>query len=162
LAQASIWAERNFKGAVGIDDIEWLRARWKGKLIVKGILDPEDAKLAASHGADAIVVSNHGGRQLDSARSTARAFAGIQEAVGDRIELLFDSGIRSGLDILKALGLGARGCLIGRAYLYGLAAQGEAGVTTALRVLSQELDAGMALTGVEDVTAIPDGLLIRD
>jgi L-lactate dehydrogenase (cytochrome) len=134
-------------------DLEWVRGLWPGKLVVKGILDPEDAAIAADAGADAIVVSNHGGRQLDGAPSTVEAFPPIRDAVGDRIELLLDGGIRSGLDVLKVLGLGARACLIGRAYLYGLGAAGEAGVKEALRIIGEQLDAGMALTGFLDVTS---------
>jgi L-lactate dehydrogenase (cytochrome) len=155
------WGIRNCK-AVDIAEAEWVRKHWSGKLILKGVLDPEDAKRAVALGADAIVVSNHGGRQLDSAQSTAKAFPAIRDAVGGEVELLFDGGVRSGFDVLKVLGLGAKACLIGRAYVYGLAAYGEAGVTTALRLLARELDTGMALTGVGDVSALPEGLLIFD
>ncbi|MEX2166606.1 MAG: alpha-hydroxy acid oxidase [Methyloceanibacter sp.] len=161
LGTVSLWAERNYKGAVGVTDLEWVRQNWPRKLVVKGVLDPEDAKLAIKLGADAVVVSNHGGRQLDGATTTARAFPAIRDAVGDDAELLFDSGVRSGLDMLKVLGLGAKGCLLGRPVVYGLAAHGEAGVTAALRLIAQDLDQGMALTGVDDVNNLPPGLVIE-
>lgn len=153
------WAERNFKGALSPSDIEWVRGVWPGKLIIKGVLDPEDARIAADLGADAVLVSNHGGRQLDSVQTAVHAFPAIREAVGDRVELLFDGGIRTGIDVLKALGLGASGCFIGRAFLYGLAGHGGPGVEAALQLLAEELDVGMTLAGVEDVTAIPAGLV---
>jgi L-lactate dehydrogenase (cytochrome) len=161
LADCSLWAECNYKGIVGVADLEWVRKQWPRKLVVKGVLDPEDAKVAVENGADAIVVSNHGGRQLDCAETPARAFPAIRDAVGDKVELLFDSGVRSGLDVLKALGLGARACLLGRAALYGLAAYGEKGVTAVLELLQQELDAGMLLTGVDDVTRLPPDVVLR-
>jgi L-lactate dehydrogenase (cytochrome) len=160
LASVSAWAERHFKGAVSAADLEWVRQTWPRKLVVKGILDPEDAKLAVKLGADAIIVSNHGGRQLDGANTAVRALPAIRDAVGDDVELIFDSGIRSGLDVLKALGLGANACLLGRAYLYGLAAHGAAGVSASLRLIEDELDEAMALTGVADVNALPPGLVL--
>src|SRR4029450_12558912 len=132
---------------------------WRGKLVVKGILDPEDARMAVKLGADSIVVSNHGGRQLDSTETPVKAFPAIRDAVGDKVELLFDSGIRDGLDVLKALGLGARACLLGRAYLYGLAAYCELGVSTVLPLIEQELDAAMVLTGIKDTTRVPRGVV---
>ena len=141
--------------------LEWVRSLWPGKLIVKGILDTEDAKMAVDAGADAILVSNHGGRQLDSAPSSASVLSSIVEAVGDRTEVYVDSGVRSGLDILKFLGLGARGCFIGRAYLYGLGAYGQAGVTKALEILEEELSIAMALTGVTDVSRVPRDIILR-
>jgi L-lactate dehydrogenase (cytochrome) len=159
LGNVSVWAERNYNGAVGVADLEWVRANWPGKLVVKGILDPEDAKLALKLGADAVVVSNHGGRQLDGAISTAKAFPAVRDAVGGQAELLFDSGVRSGLDVLKVLGLGAKACLLGRPFVYGLAAYGEAGVTAALRLMAVDLDQGMALTGVDDVNDLPPDLV---
>jgi L-lactate dehydrogenase (cytochrome) len=160
LSDCSIWAECNYKGVVHAADLEWVREQWRGKLVIKGILDPEDARTAVKLGADAIVVSNHGGRQLDCAETPVRAFPAIRDAVGDKVELLFDSGIRSGLDVLKALGLGAGACLLGRAYLYGLAAYGEKGVTAVLQLIEQELDAAMALTGVDDAARVPQGVVI--
>lgn len=159
LAAVSDWAARNYKGAFQAADLEWVRKSWPGRLVVKGLLDPEDAEMAVDLGADAILVSNHGGRQLDSALSTACAFPAVRDAVGDRAELYFDGGIRTGLDVLKALGLGAQGCFIGRSYLYGLAAYGGQGVRTALQLLSDELDVGMALTGIRDINALPAGLV---
>jgi L-lactate dehydrogenase (cytochrome) len=124
---------------------------WGGKLILKGILDAEDAKIAAKSGVDAIVVSNHGGRQLDGAVSSIRALPEVAEAVGGKTEVWFDGGIRSGQDVLKALALGARSTMIGRAFLYGLGAMGEAGVTRALEIIRAELDVTMALCGLRDV-----------
>lgn len=161
LASVSAWAEPRFKGAVSAADLEWVRHTWPRKLVVKGILDPDDAKLAAQLGADAIVVSNHGGRQLDGASSTIAMLPAIREAVGDDVEVILDSGVRSGFDVLKALGLGANGCLIGRAFVYGLAAHGEIGVAAALELLSQELEEAMILTGAADVNALPEGLIRR-
>ena len=159
LAKVSVWAESQFKGAVTIEDLEWVRRRWPRKLVVKGVLDPEDARQAVRAGADAIVISNHGGRQLDGADSTIATLPRIREAVGGDAELILDSGVRSGFDVLKALGRGADGCLVGRAYLYGLAAHGERGVTTALELIAQELDEAMTLTGTADVNALPEDLV---
>jgi L-lactate dehydrogenase (cytochrome) len=144
-----------------VKTLEWVRGLWPGKLVVKGILDAEDAKMAVAAGADAILVSNHGGRQLDSAPSTASVLAGIVEAVGDRAEVYADSGVRSGLDVLKFLGLGARACFIGRAYLYGLGAYGQAGVTKALEIIKDELSIAMALTGVTDVEKVSRDIILR-
>ena len=143
------------------DSLEWVRHAWPRKLVVKGILDPDDAKLAAKLGADAIIVSNHGGRQLDGASSTVSMLPAIRDAVGDDVELILDSGVRSGFDVLKALGLGAHGCLIGRAFVYGLAAGGQRGVAAALSLIAQELDEAMTLTGTADVNALPNGLVLR-
>lgn len=145
------WANDNYDQTLSWDDVAWMRKVWPGKLVLKGILDAEDAKRAASLGVDAIVVSNHGGRQLDGAPSTIAALPRIADAAGDRIEVLFDGGVRSGQDVLKALAHGARGCLIGRAYLYGLAAMGGDGVRKALGLIEQELRVSMSLTGVRDV-----------
>ena len=161
LGTLSEWVKQQFDPSFDWHDLEWVRKLWPGKLIVKGILDPEDARIAVEAGADAVLVSNHGGRQLDGAPSTAAAFPAIREAVGDQTELLFDSGVRSGLDVLKALGLGARACFIGRAYLYGLGAGGEAGVRKALTIMSEELDTGMALTGQTDVKSIPPDVIVN-
>jgi len=160
LGALSEWVKQQFDPSFDRHDLEWVRQLWPGKIIVKGILDPQDAELAVAAGADAILVSNHGGRQLDGAPSTVEAFPAVRDAVGERAELLLDSGIRSGLDLLKALGLGARGCFIGRAYLYGLGAWGEAGVHKALSLISEELDAGMALTGVTDVKMVPRDVIM--
>jgi L-lactate dehydrogenase (cytochrome) len=156
------WANDNYDATLSWDDVAWMRKVWPGKLVLKGILDAEDAKRAASLGVDAIVVSNHGGRQLDGAPATIAALPRIADAAADRIEILFDGGVRSGQDVLKALALGAHGCLIGRAYLYGLAAMGGDGVRKALSLIQQELKVSMSLTGVRDVRdANPDILFDR-
>lgn len=160
LADVSVWAERNYKGPVSIADVEWVRKNWPHTLVLKGVLDPDDAKMAVALGADAVVVSNHGGRQLDSALSPVKAFPAIRESVGDDFELIFDGGLRSGLDVLKALGLGAKACFLGRAYLYGLAAYGQKGVEAVLRLTSQELDTAMALTGTADIKHVPPEVVI--
>jgi L-lactate dehydrogenase (cytochrome) len=150
----SRWIAGQFDPALNWKDVEWIRSLWPGKLILKGVLDIEDAKVAAKTGAAALVVSNHGGRQLDGAPSSISALPKIVDAVGSEIEVMFDGGIRTGADILRALALGARSCLIGRAYLYGLGAGGEAGVARAIRILRDELDVSMALCGVNSVQAI--------
>ncbi|MFT5810626.1 MAG: L-lactate dehydrogenase (cytochrome) [Rubritalea sp.] len=147
LSSLSSWTAEQFDPKLSWDDIEWIRKRWGGKLILKGILDPEDAKMAAKTGADAIIVSNHGGRQLDGAQSTISALPAIVDAVGSNIEVHFDGGIRSGQDVLKALCLGAKSTYIGRAYIYGLGAKGEAGVSEVLNIIHTELDTTMALCG---------------
>lgn len=147
IASLTEWTTQQFDPTLTWSDIDWIRERWGGKLILKGILDPEDARIAASTGADAIVVSNHGGRQLDGARSSIDALPGIVDAVGGDIEVHFDSGIRSGQDVLKAICLGATATYIGRAYVYGLGARGEAGVSQALDIIRRELDMTMALCG---------------
>ncbi|MGB5285448.1 MAG: L-lactate dehydrogenase [Polyangiales bacterium] len=141
------WVDSQFDPSVTWDDLAWIRRQWPGKLVLKGILDPQDAKEAAEVGADAIVVSNHGGRQLDDVRSTASALPGIKEVVGDRLELLVDGGIHSGLDVVKMLALGAKACLLGRAWAYAVAAGGEEGVAHALRIIREEMKVAMALTG---------------
>jgi L-lactate dehydrogenase (cytochrome) len=145
------WVSRQFDPTMTWKDIEWIRSIWPGKIVLKGILDVEDAKIAAATGVSAIVVSNHGGRQLDGAPSSIAALPAIADAVGDAVELLFDGGIRTGADILRALALGAHACLIGRAYVYGLGAGGQAGVTKAIEILRKELDVAMALTGTTSV-----------
>jgi L-lactate dehydrogenase (cytochrome) len=147
LSSLSSWTAEQFDPKLSWSDIDWIRERWGGKLILKGILDPEDAKMASKTGADAIIVSNHGGRQLDGAPSSISALPAIVDAVGKDIEVHFDGGIRSGQDILKAICLGAKSTYIGRPYIYGLGAKGEAGVTEALNILHQELDTTMALCG---------------
>jgi L-lactate dehydrogenase (cytochrome) len=156
---AGAWANENFDGSLSWKDIEWARKHWPGKLVIKGILDPADARQAAELGADAIVVSNHGGRQLDGAPSTVEVLPKIANAVGDRIEVLFDGGIRSGQDVLKALALGAHGCMIGRSYLYGLGAMGEAGVRKALDLIAAELKVSMSLTGVRNIGEVTADIL---
>jgi L-lactate dehydrogenase (cytochrome) len=145
------WVAGQFDSSISWRDVAWVRELWPDKLILKGILDPEDAKVAVDNGADAIVVSNHGGRQLDGAMSSIAALPAIVEAVGGRAEVMFDGGIRSGQDVLKALALGATSCLIGRAFLYGLGAMGESGVRIALEIIRKELEVTMALTGLRDV-----------
>ena len=140
--------------------MRWIRERWQGKLILKGILDAEDARLALGTGADALIVSNHGGRQLDGALSTIQSLPAIVDAVGDRIEVHMDGGVRSGQDLLRARALGARGCHIGRAFLYGLGALGEAGVTRCLEILHKELDVTMALCGQTRIDGVGRGILL--
>jgi L-lactate dehydrogenase (cytochrome) len=156
---AGRWANDNFDASLSWEDVNWVRKIWPGKLVLKGVLDPEDAKRAADMGADAIVVSNHGGRQLDGAPSTIAALPRIADAAGDRIEVLFDGGVRSGQDVLKALALGARGCMIGRSYLYGLMAMGQPGVAKALSMIGDELRVSMSLTGVQDVAQVSRDIL---
>ncbi len=147
MASLSSWIAGQFDPSLSWEDIAWIKARWPGKLILKGVLDPEDARRAADSGADALIVSNHGGRQLDGADSSIRALPGIIDAVGRQIEVHMDGGIRSGQDVLKALALGARGVYIGRSMLYGLGALGEAGVARALEIIRHELDTTMAFCG---------------
>lgn len=156
----AVWNAQQFDPTLCWDDVAWVKQQWGGKLILKGIMDVEDAKLARQHGADAIVVSNHGGRQLDGAPSSISALPAIVEAVGHELEVYFDSGIRSGQDVLRALALGAKGVMIGRAFLYGLAAMGEAGVNKSLSIIRAELDTTMALCGVTDIKAINKNILI--
>jgi L-lactate dehydrogenase (cytochrome) len=151
LTTLSHWIAGQFDPTLSWKDVEWVRKLWGGKLILKGILDVEDAKIAASTGADAIVVSNHGGRQLDGAVSSIRALPEVVHAVRGRTEVLFDGGVRSGQDVLRALALGAKGTMIGRAFLYGLGALGEKGVTRTLEIIHSELDVSMALCGLRDV-----------
>lgn len=147
MSSLNAWTTEQFDPQLSWDDIEWIKKRWGGKLILKGILDVEDARLAVETGADAIIVSNHGGRQLDGAQSSISALPAIVDAVGDRIEVHFDGGIRSGQDVLKAICLGAKGTYIGRSYIYGLAANGERGVTQSLEIIEREMDITMALCG---------------
>jgi L-lactate dehydrogenase (cytochrome) len=159
LTTLSQWIASQFDPSLSWKDLAWVRGLWPGKLIIKGILDPEDARLAVDSGADAIVVSNHGGRQLDGAPSSISALPAVVEAVGHRTEVLFDSGVRSGQDVLKALALGARGTFIGKAFLYGLGALGQDGVRLTLELIRRELDVSMALTGISDVRNIDRGAL---
>jgi L-lactate dehydrogenase (cytochrome) len=146
-AQFKEWVDSQFDPSVTWDDLAWVRKHWPGKLVLKGILDPEDAKQAVAVGADAIVVSNHGGRQLDDVRSTVSALPRIKEAVGDELELLVDGGIQSGLDVVKMLALGAKACLLGRAWAFAVAGGGEEGVAHVLRIIREEMHVAMALTG---------------
>ena len=151
MSSLSTWTAQQFDPSLNWDDVAWVKSQWDGKLIIKGILDVEDARLAAASGADALVVSNHGGRQLDGAESSIRVLPKIVDAVGSQIEIHMDSGIRSGQDVLKARALGARGVYIGRAFLYGLGAMGQTGVRTALEIIHKELDVTMALCGHRDI-----------
>ena len=150
----SKWTAEQFDPTLSWKDVEWIKSLWPGKLILKGILDVEDARIATKTGAAAIVVSNHGGRQLDGAPSSIAMLPPIVEAAGSDIEVMFDGGIRSGQDILRAVALGARSCLCGRAYIYGLGAGGQAGVAAAIDIMRKELDISMALTGVTSVAEI--------
>lgn len=155
------WIASQFDPTLNWDDLAWIRELWPGKLILKGILDAEDARLAAGHGVDAIVVSNHGGRQLDGAPASIEVLQEIVAAVDGASEVLFDGGITSGQDLLKALALGARAGLIGKAFLYGLGANGEAGVTQAVEIIRRELSVSMALTGQRDARRIDPAVLLR-
>ncbi len=155
------WVTRNFDPTLTWADLEWVRQHWKGPIVLKGVLDPEDAREAVRHGVDGIVVSNHGGRQLDGVLSGARGLPAIAEAVGDATTVLMDGGVRSGLDVVKALALGAKGVLIGRAWAWALGARGEAGVAHVLAVLRQEMMMAMALTGCTDVRAANSSLLAQ-
>ena len=156
----AVWTNEQFDPRLSWEDVKWVKAQWGGKLILKGIQDVEDAKLAVLTGADAIVVSNHGGRQLDGAESSIKALPPIVAAVGDQIEVWMDGGIRSGQDVLKAWALGAKGVLIGRAMVYGLGAMGEAGVTKALQIIHKELDITMALCGHTNIQNVDEGILL--
>ena len=154
------WTNEQFDPRLSWADVDWVRQQWGGKLILKGIMEVEDAVLAAQHGADAIVVSNHGGRQLDGAPSSIHALPAIVAAVGDRLEVWMDGGIRGGQDVLKAWALGARGTMIGRAMVYGLGAFGEAGVSKALQILHKELDVSMAFCGRTDIRTVDRSILV--
>jgi L-lactate dehydrogenase (cytochrome) len=160
MTSLSTWTKEQFDPKLDWNDVEWIRKRWGGKLILKGIMDVEDAKLAAASGADALIVSNHGGRQLDGAPSSIEALPAIAQAVGSQIEVWMDGGIRSGQDVLKAVALGARGTLIGRAFLYGLGAMGEAGVSRALEIIAKELDITMAFCGHTDILRVDSKVLL--
>jgi L-lactate dehydrogenase (cytochrome) len=159
ITSLSTWINSQFDTSLNWKDIDWIRSIWPGKLILKGILDVEDAEEAAKSGAQALVVSNHGGRQLDGAPSSIEALPEIVDAVGSKIEIMFDSGIRSGQDVMRALALGAKSCMIGRAYVYGLGAAGEAGVAKALDVLGKELTTTMGLCGVNTIAEIDENVL---
>jgi L-lactate dehydrogenase (cytochrome) len=155
------WTASQFDPTLSWKDVEWIKGLWPGKLLLKGILDVEDARIAAKCGADAISVSNHGGRQLDGAPSAISALPKVVDAVGSDIEVLFDSGIRTGADMVRALALGARACIIGRSYIYGLGAGGEAGVTHAINVLGKEFDVTMALCGVKNARDLDERVLVE-
>jgi L-lactate dehydrogenase (cytochrome) len=161
LSDFQTWIHRNFDPSVTWKDVEWLRSQWDGPLIIKGILDPEDARSAVDSGADAIVVSNHGGRQLDGVISSARALPGIADAVGGRLPVLVDGGVRSGLDVVRMLALGADFVLLGRAWAYALAARGGAGVAHVLKLIEAEMRVAMALTGCTSITGIDSSILER-
>jgi L-lactate dehydrogenase (cytochrome) len=160
MGSLSEWTAKQFDTALNWGDVEWIKKRWGGKLILKGIQDVEDAKLAVASGADALIVSNHGGRQLDGAESSIRALPQIVQAVGHQIEVHMDGGIRSGQDVLKARALGAKGTYIGRAFLYGLGAMGEAGVDKVLQIIQKELDLTMAFCGHTQIDAVDQGILL--
>ncbi len=160
MASLAAWTNEQFDPRLSWADVDWVRRQWDGKLILKGIMEVEDAQLAVQHGADAIVVSNHGGRQLDGAPSSVDALPPIVAAVGDKTEVWMDGGIRSGQDVLKAWALGARGTMIGRAMVYGLGAMGEAGVTKALQILHKELDVTMAFCGHTQLTNVDRSILV--
>lgn len=160
MGSLSEWTASQFDPALNWGDVEWIKERWGGKLILKGIQDVEDARLAAQSGADALIVSNHGGRQLDGAQSSIEALPAIVDAVGQQIEVHMDGGIRSGQDVLKAIALGAKGTYIGRAFLYGLGAMGEAGVTRVLQIMHKELDLSMAFCGRTRVETVNREILL--
>ena len=160
MGSLSEWTAKQFDPALSWGDVEWIKRRWGGKLILKGIQDVEDAKLAVNSGADALIVSNHGGRQLDGAMSSISSLPAIVEAVGKQIEVHMDGGIRSGQDALKAIALGAKGTYIGRAFLYGLGAMGEQGVTKALEIIHKELDLTMAFCGRTDINAVDTSIFV--
>jgi len=160
MSSLSAWTSQQFDPALSWNDVEWIKNRWGGKLIVKGIMDPEDARRAAGTGADALIVSNHGGRQLDGAQSSIGALPAIVDAVGKDIEVHMDGGVRSGQDVIRALALGAQGVYIGRPFLYGLGALGEEGVTKCLQIIRNELDLTMAFCGLRDVTHVDRNILL--
>ncbi len=160
MSSLSSWTAQQFDPALNWGDVEWIKKRWGGKLILKGIQDVEDAKLAVQSGADALIVSNHGGRQLDGAQSSIEALPSIVEAVGSQIEVHMDGGVRSGQDVLRARALGAKGVYIGRPFLYGLGAMGEAGVTKCLEILHKELDISMAFCGHTKIDTVDKSILL--
>jgi L-lactate dehydrogenase (cytochrome) len=160
MSSLSSWTANQFDLTLSWKDVEWIKKLWGGKLIIKGIMDPEDARLARDSGADALIVSNHGGRQLDGAQTSIAALPAIVAEVGDGIEVHMDGGIRSGQDVIKAVALGAKGVYIGRPFLYGLGAMGEAGVTKCLEILQKELDLTMALCGLRDIRDVDRNILL--
>jgi L-lactate dehydrogenase (cytochrome) len=161
MASLSAWTSQQFDPTLSWDDLKWIRDRWQGKIILKGILDVEDAKLAVKAGADAIVVSNHGGRQLDGAPSSIEALPAIADAVGKKTEVWMDGGIRSGQDVLKAVALGAKGVMIGRAFVYGVGAMGQEGAAKALEIIRKELDLTMGFCGKTDIAQIDQSVLLN-
>jgi L-lactate dehydrogenase (cytochrome) len=156
------WMRENFDPSISWKDLDFIRSEWTGPLIIKGVLDAEDAREAARIGADGLVVSNHGGRQLDGVPSTTRALPAIADAVGDRLTVLADGGVRSGLDVVRMLALGANGVLLGREWAYALAGAGQAGVSHVLRLMDAEMRVAMALTGVTRIDQISSDVLVRD
>ena len=160
MSSLSAWTQQQFDLSLSWADVEWIKQRWGGKLIIKGIMDAEDARLAVSSGADALIVSNHGGRQLDGAQSSIEALPAIVDAVGSQIEVHMDGGIRSGQDVIKAVALGAKGVYIGRPFLYGLGAMGGPGVTKCLDILRNELDLTMAFCGLRDLQQVDKKILL--
>jgi L-lactate dehydrogenase (cytochrome) len=160
MSSLSSWTSQQFDLSLSWTDVEWIKQRWGGKLIIKGIMDAEDARLCVESGADALIVSNHGGRQLDGAESSIAALPRIVEAVGKQIEVHMDGGIRSGQDVIKALALGAQGVYIGRPFLYGLGAMGEQGVSKCLDIIRNELDLTMAFCGLRDVCQVDKNILL--
>jgi L-lactate dehydrogenase (cytochrome) len=160
MGSLSEWTGKQFDPALSWNDVEWIKKRWGGKLILKGIQDVEDAALAVESGADAIIVSNHGGRQLDGAPSSISSLPDIVQAVGRKIEVHMDGGIRSGQHVLKAIALGAKGTYIGRSFVYGVGAMGEAGVTKALEIIHKELDLSMAFCGRTDIAKVDSSILL--
>jgi L-lactate dehydrogenase (cytochrome) len=160
MSSLASWTSQQFDPSLNWNDVEWVKKRWNGKLVLKGILDVEDARIAANTGADAIIVSNHGGRQLDGAMASIEAVQPIADAVGRRLEVWMDGGIRSGQDVLKAIALGAKGTMIGRAFLYGLGAMGEAGVTKCLELIQRELDITMGFCGRTNIRDVDRSVLL--
>jgi len=161
MSSLSAWTAGQFDPSLDWSEVEAIKKQWGGKVILKGIMDAEDAVLAKNVGADAIIVCNHGGRQLDGAPSTIAVLPSIIQAVGNNVEVWLDSGIRSGQDVIKALALGAKGTLIGRSYVYGLGAMGEAGVTKSLEIIANELDLTMAFCGLRDVQQVNSNILLN-
>src|ERR1700748_678269 len=159
ITSLSTWINSQFDTTLNWKDVDWIRSIWPGKLVLKGILDSEDAEIAAKSGAQAIVVSNHGGRQLDGAPSSIEALPEIADTVGSKLEIMFDGGIRTGMDVMRALALGAKSCMIGRAYAYGLGAGGQEGVAKAIDILRNELNVTMGLCGVNTIAEIDDNVL---
>ena len=159
MGSLSQWTTSQFDPSLSWEDVAWVKEQWGGKLILKGVMDPEDAYMAVKSGADALIVSNHGGRQLDGAPAALDALPGIVAAVGDDIEIWMDGGIRSGQDVFKAIALGAKGTLIGRAFLYGLGAMGEAGDTHCLQIIEKELDLTMAFSGLSDINDVDEKVI---